>query len=157
MKTEKITVNKTAEQPDGVEIDLVMPDGAMEEKLLAFMLTLYLRDLKRDKRVNYELPERFVVDYRGQGRFVASDVTGGATYYEPPKPVCVVGLRWAQGRFDLIHAPLTPPAPTQNQTTPGSPAAASDAPSGEPSSSPAPAPEGQGESTATSGDAAAQG
>jgi len=115
MKTEKITVNKTAELPAGVEIDLVVPDGAMEEKLLSFMLMLYLRDLKREKRVTYELPERFVVDYRGQGRFVASDVTAGTTYYEAPKPVCIVGLRWSGGRFDMIHAPLGPVGATPQQ------------------------------------------
>ena len=38
MKTEKITVNKTADKPEGVEIEIVQPESDMEGRLLAQLL-----------------------------------------------------------------------------------------------------------------------
>jgi len=121
MKTQTLNVNKTAEQPNGVEIDIVLPENPTEQRLLGFLLTLYLRDVKREGRVNYELPERFNVSYQGEGRYIAATSPGDGTYYEPPKPVCLVGLREVGGRFDLIHAPLGPAA---GQLAAGQPVAA---------------------------------
>ena len=103
MKTDKISINKTVEQPDGVEIEIIQPENKMEEGVLSFLLTGFLRDLKRDGRVSYELPERFRIEHRGNGTFVAFGQSDG-TYYEPPKPLAILGLRHANGRFDLIHA-----------------------------------------------------
>jgi len=131
MKTEKITINKSAQQPAGVEIDIVIPDGKLEEQLIGFMISLYLRDLKHAGRINYELPDQFTVDYRGEGRYVASVVGGVGPYYEPPRPVCLVGLRVADGRFDLIHAPLAAPQAAAAPVAAAPPDAESPAPAGE--------------------------
>jgi hypothetical protein len=117
MKIQTLNVNKTPEQPAGVDIDIVLPENPMEQRLLGFLLTLYLRDVKRERRVTYELPDRFNVNYQGEGRFIAATSPGEGSYYEPPKPVCLVGLREVGGRFDLIHAPLGQPAAGQPVAT----------------------------------------
>ncbi len=104
MKTEKININKTPQQPQGIEIEVVVPESKIEEKLLSFLLVSFLRDLKQNNRVPYDLPQRFNVDYRGQGTFLASGFPEQAAYYEPPKPIAILGIRHAAGRFDLVHA-----------------------------------------------------
>lgn len=103
MKTDKISINKTAEQPDGMEIEIVQPENKLEEGALCFLMVGFLRDLKREDKVKYDLPERFRIEHRGNGTFVAFGQADG-TYYEPPKPLAVLGLRHVNGRFDLIHA-----------------------------------------------------
>ncbi|MGE5609368.1 MAG: hypothetical protein ACM359_08945 [Bacillota bacterium] len=106
MKTQRITVNKTPDQPAGQEIDVVVPDVMMEERLLSFALTMFLRDLKRENRIDLDLPKRMDVVYQTEGRFIVRALGENASYYEPPRPLALVGLRWTNGRFDLIHAPL---------------------------------------------------
>lgn len=123
MKTQKITVNKTPEQPAGQEIEVVVPEVQMEERLLSFVLTMFLRELKRENRIDLDLPTRMDVVYQTEGRFIARTLGENPSFYEPPRPIALVGLRWTNGRFDLIHAPLGPANPaTQPSAEPAAPA-----------------------------------
>lgn len=119
MKTDKITVNKTPDNKDGVEIDLVQPENKMEEGVLTFLLTSFLRDAKAHNRIPYKLPDNFMLTHQGKGSFVVSGFKPGeqenAEYYQPPKPIAVVGVAQLGNRFDVIHAEVPasaqPPAP----------------------------------------------
>jgi len=125
MKTEKITINKTPQQPDGVQIEIVVPQEDMEERLLSFLLVGFLRDLKQNNRIPYELPERFIVEHRGNGTFVAFTVPGGqGPFYEQRKPIAMFGIRTFSGRFDLVHAPVG--LPSGGQPIPSTQPAAAD-------------------------------
>src|SRR5258708_6470265 len=61
MKLDRIRINKSPQQPEGVEIELAKPENPNEENLLAFLLTGYIRDLKHDGRLPYDLPDKFRV------------------------------------------------------------------------------------------------
>ena len=119
MKTDKITVNKSDDRPDGVEIDLVQPESKMEEGVLTFLLTSFLRDAKAHDRIPYELPDNFMLTHQGKGSFVVSGFKpqeqDNPTYYQPPRPIAVVGVAQLGNRFDVIHAEVPanaqPPAP----------------------------------------------
>jgi hypothetical protein len=106
MKLDRIRINKSPQQPEGVEIELVKPENSTEENLLAFLLTSYIRDLKHDNRLPYDLPEKFGVRYQSEGTFILSGYYDQSQYYEPPAPILIVGLQSRQGRFSLIHAPI---------------------------------------------------
>ncbi len=108
MKTDKIKVNKTPQQPDGIEIELIQPENPMEERLLSFLIQPFLVNLKRENRIPYDLPARFEVQHRGSGTFLATGYFESGTYYEPPRPIAIVGLRVAGNGFDLIHADANP-------------------------------------------------
>lgn len=115
MKTSKIRVNKTPEKPEGVEIDIVVPDGALESRLLGYLLVNAVREAKHDNRIPYKLPAAFTIEHRGEGTFAvmgtppppdtAAPVRGGG-YYQPPKPLAIVGIRAVGQTFELIHAEL---------------------------------------------------
>jgi len=109
MKTEKITVNKTPEQPDGVEIEIVQPESKLEGQLLSYLVTSHLKFLKQDGRFTEKLPDNFNVDHRGQGTFVINRMVTDGQYYEQPRPVAIVGIRTMGNRFDLVHAMLPEP------------------------------------------------
>lgn len=113
MKTAKIKVNKTAEQPDGVEIEVVQPEGEIEERLLIFTLRQLLQTAKEKDRLNFDLPEGFQVLHQREGSFVVAGFGGQQQgeqpgYYQPPAPVAVVGLRTVGNQFDMIHAAVDP-------------------------------------------------
>jgi len=140
MTTSKITVNKTPERPEGIEIEVVVPENALEERVLNFLMHPLVTELKRDNRIPYDLPRRYKVEHGGKGTFVLSGYSDGI-YYEPPKPLAVMGLRVAGASFDLIHAeprvvreettaaPAQAPAPP---APPSQPATAEDAPPRQP-------------------------
>jgi len=155
MKVEKITINKSPQQPNGIEVEIVQPDSGLEERLLSFLLASFLRELKRANRIPYDLPDHIVVDHRGQGTFLVSAPSLQAAYYEPPRPIAIFGIRTVNGRFDLIHAavPARPEgaaaapqaAPTSVASADGTSAAAQEpptasaqAPETPPSDAPAP-------------------
>lgn len=125
MKTEKITVNKTAERPEGIEIDVVVPETPLEEKLISFLLTAHIRELKQANRLPYDLPQQLIIDHRGKGTFLLSGMVDQGGYYEPPQPIAIVGLRSIAAKFDLIHAPAIRPQPPQQPAD--APAAAPEA------------------------------
>lgn len=119
MKTAKIHVNKTPEKIEGVEIDIVQPENEMEGRLLSFLITHAIREAKRENRIPYKLPGAFTVDHRGEGTFAvlgtpppaetAAPLAGGG-YYQPPRPLAIVGIRSMGKGFELIHAELNPEA-----------------------------------------------
>lgn len=115
MKTAKIKINKTKEQPEGVEIEIVQPDSNFEGRVLGSLLVNSLREAQRENRIPYKLPAQFHVEHRAEGTFVvmgtpspketANPLPGGG-YYQPPRPLAIVGIRAVGNRFDLIHASL---------------------------------------------------
>jgi hypothetical protein len=119
MKTAKIHVNKTPEKPEGVEIDIVQPETAFEGRVMSYLLTHAVLQAKHDNRIPYKLPAAFHVEHRGEGTFVvlgtpapapnAAPVPGGG-YYQPPRPLAIVGLRMVGQAFEVIHAELNPEA-----------------------------------------------
>src|SRR5687767_14193136 len=106
MKTDRIRINKSAAQPEGIEVELIKPENNTEGELLAFLLTGFIRDLKRDNRLPYELPERFGVRHQAEGSFILSGYYDESRFYEPPQPLLIVGIQSRQGKFNLIHAPI---------------------------------------------------
>ena len=106
MKLDRIHINKSAEKPEGIEIELVKPENPIEENLLAFLLTSYVRDLKHDGRLPYDLPEKFGVRHQSEGSFILSGYYDETKFYEPPLPLLVLGIQSRQGRFSLIHASI---------------------------------------------------
>ena len=110
MKTDRIRINKSPQLPEGIEIELVKPENPTEENLLSFLLTGYIRDLKRDGRLPYELPDKFGVRHQSEGSFVLSGYYDESKFYEPPQPILIIGIQVRQGRFSLIHAAIQPRA-----------------------------------------------
>src|SRR6266550_4223348 len=115
MKLDRIRINKSPQQPEGIEIELVKPENPAEENLLAFLLTGFLRDLKRDGRLPYELPDKFGVRHQSEGSFILSGYYDENQYYEPPQPLLIVGIQSRQGRFSLIHAAIQARSKGQQQ------------------------------------------
>ena len=125
MKLDRIRINKSPQQPEGIEIELVKPENSIEENLLGFLLTGYIRDLQRDNRLPYELPEKFGVRHQSEGSFILSGYYDETKFYEPPAPLLVIGIQSRQGRFSLIHAAIQarskgqqPQATTASETAP---------------------------------------
>jgi len=102
MKTESITVNKTADNPKGIDLEIVKPQSTVEQRLLSHMLVPYIRAAKERGNLPYDLPDNFTVEYLREGTFLASAQGPRASqgYYEPAKPIAIFGGR----TFDLIHA-----------------------------------------------------
>ncbi|MAE66183.1 MAG: hypothetical protein CMJ18_18085 [Phycisphaeraceae bacterium] len=125
MKSEKIRINKTAETPDGVEIEIIKPEHAREGRLISFMLPSLLREAKRQGRITWDLPERFKVEHRGEGTFVVNRLGADGDYYALPRPCAIVGIRVRGTRFDLVHAEL--PATARGGASASAGSASSDA------------------------------
>ncbi len=106
MKTERITVNKTPERPEGVQIELVQPETELEANLLTFLLPAKLREAKQAGRLQFVLPEKFHLEHKKDGTFVVAGVLGEAQYYQPPRPLAIVGLHKVGAAFDIIHAAI---------------------------------------------------
>ncbi len=106
MKVQTISVNRTAEQPNGVQIEIVQPENDVQARLIAFLLPSILREAKQNKRLSFELPAEFSVNHQGEGTFVVKSAVNTGGIYEPPKPIGMVGVRVVGKRFDLVHAPL---------------------------------------------------
>ncbi|MEX2673488.1 MAG: hypothetical protein WD294_15420 [Phycisphaeraceae bacterium] len=113
MKTAKISVNKTADQPEGVEIEIVQPENPLEERFLGFSVRQLLQAARDGERLGFDLPEGFQVMHQREGSYVIAGFSGKKpaegekaepSYYQPPVPLAVVGLRVVGNQFDLIHA-----------------------------------------------------
>ena len=129
MKTEKITVNATPQQPKVVEIDIVQPEDKTEERLLCYLLTSHIALMKQRDQMPYELSDQFHIDHHRDGTFIAmsqpsTDETGG--YYTPPKPVAIIGIRADGPRFDIIHAAVPEQQPAAMPTPDDTPQPNSD-------------------------------
>jgi hypothetical protein len=106
MKTDRIRINKTPAQPEGIEVELVKPENTTEGDLLAFLMSGYIRDMKQQGRLPYELPERFGVRHQADGSFILSGYYDESRFYEPPQPLVILGIQVRQGKFNLIHAAI---------------------------------------------------
>ena len=115
MKTAKIHVNKTAEKPEGVEIEIVQPAEGLEARVMSYLLANAVREARHDHRIPYKLPTAFHIEHRGEGTFVivgtppppeTAAPVAGSGYYQPPRPLAIVGLRAVGQTFELIHAEL---------------------------------------------------
>jgi hypothetical protein len=108
MKTETITVNKTAQNPDGLQIEIVKPQTSLEQRVLSYLLVGQIKQAKERGALPYDLPENFSVEYLREGTFLASaqGAQSPGSFYEPPRPIAIFGIRTVSGgrRFDLIHA-----------------------------------------------------
>lgn len=110
MKTEKVTINKTADRPEWVEVELVHPESELEQGVLAHLLAGFMRDAMASGRVNYELPDDLHFEYSRNGSFVAMGRPADAPadgMYVPRQPVAIAGIARFGKRFDVIHAALT--------------------------------------------------
>jgi hypothetical protein len=132
MKLDRIRINKSPQQPEGIEIELVKPENSIEENLLAFLLTGYIRDLQRDGRLPYELPDKFGVRHQSEGSFVLSGYYDETRFYEPPTPLLVIGIQARQGRFSLIHASIQARSRGQQPSTSAQPMTATPEPEQKP-------------------------
>ena len=113
MKIDKITVNRSEQKPDGLEIEIVKPEGELQGRVLSYLLASHIREAKRAGNIPYELPDQFTVEHKGEGTFVVSGNVGGGEYYHPPRPLAIVGIQTTGNRFEMIHAQIKPddPAP----------------------------------------------
>ena len=113
MKTIKIRVNKSEEQPDGIEIEVVEPENSLEERVLGFLLTGFVRDTRSRGILKLDLPEQFAVSYEREGSFILSqgpsspNLAGQVhTYYSPSKPLAVLAIHAVGGRLDVVYGEL---------------------------------------------------
>jgi hypothetical protein len=141
MRTVRITVNKTPQQPQGIELDLIEPEGTLESGVLAHLLGGYLQHASKTGQFALELPPRFTIEHKGQGSFVlfsAPEATRTADpqtgYYSPAKALAVVGLRSVGRQFELVYRDLRQAAPA----SPGAEAPASPEAPAPPATPPAP-------------------
>ena len=72
MRTIKITVNKSEDKPEGIEIEVIEPADNQEQRVLAFLLTGYIRDTASRGILKLDLPEQFSVSYEREGSFVVN-------------------------------------------------------------------------------------
>jgi len=112
MKHQKITINKTEERPEGIEISIVDPETDLEKRLLGFLLESHLMDAKHRKNLALELPEKFRVEYVREGQFVllTAPGTGANSYYNPGEPRAVLVIRTVGNSFEVAHAQINAPA-----------------------------------------------
>lgn len=108
MKTRRIAVNKTAEKPGGVEIEIVEPENLVEQRVLSFLLSAAIREIKRTGNMGYSLPDNLVVEYSKEGSFVVQSPAGtaGVGFYQAGRPLAVVGVHVNGQRIDLVHAEI---------------------------------------------------
>lgn len=139
MKTRKIFVNRTPQQPQGVPLEVVEPQGDLDARVLSFLLSATLREIKRSGKLEYDLPDFFTVEYTKDGSFVVSKPAGlnSKGIYEKARPIAVLGIRMHERGIDIVHAALkvAPPAtihpdPLTAPAAPGTPQN-TEAPAGE--------------------------
>ncbi len=120
MKTDKVRVNKTEQRPDGVELEIVVPENEFETQLLSFAIRGYMEVGRSAKKLPYELPAGYTIEHQSNGSFlIAGHVAKEENpYYQPPRPIAVVGVRRVPGGFDIIHADLAPAMKKQQQAQP---------------------------------------
>ena len=147
MKTIKICVNKTEEQPEGIEIEVVEPENDLEKGVLGFLLTGFVRDSSSRGILKLELPAQFNVSYEREGSFLLNEgpsvpnLSGNVhTYYQPSKPLAVLAVHCVGGRLDVVYGEIAKRAPAEaasnaepaadagkaDAAAPGEPAASSD-------------------------------
>lgn len=112
METKKITVNKSPERPNGVEIEVVVPKDDLEIQVLSYLLEGFLRDAHTGGKLKVELPERYALSYQNEGSFLVSAAPGtgsnanGSPYYSPARPLAIIAIQRFGRRFDLAYAEI---------------------------------------------------
>ncbi|MCC6581130.1 MAG: hypothetical protein IT440_11885 [Phycisphaeraceae bacterium] len=107
MEIKTITVNKTQDRPEGVKLDVVVPQSPLETDLICYLLTGFLRQAQTAGRVKLDLPESFQIRYQSEGSYLVSTAPGsahGTPYYAPPRPLAVVAVQRFGKRFDIAYA-----------------------------------------------------
>jgi len=134
MKTETLTINKSADRPEGVEVEVVCPENELERGVLAHLLAGFLRDARGNDRITYQLPDDIRLEYTRDGSFVVMGRPADAPadgMYVSRQPVAIVGIARFGKRFDVIHASLANKPQAQPAATGADADAANDAAVGE--------------------------
>jgi hypothetical protein len=128
MKTRSIHVNKTKQNPNGVELELIVAETKLEERMLKFFLGNLLRFMQDRGTLAVTIPDNFFLEYKEGGSFIVCESpkaqTEGGNYYQQARPHAVVGLRKSGKSFDLVYREV--PA-SELQTVPRSEVASHDA------------------------------
>lgn len=110
MKTTKVAVNKSADRPDGIEIEVVEPENNLEQRVLSYLLTGYVHNARKGGSLKVDLPEQFTIEYQREGSFVlfagpqGPKTEGGqTTYYQPQTPKAVLAIHAVGNRFDVVY------------------------------------------------------
>lgn len=107
MKTRTISVNKTEKNPNGVELELIVAESKLEERMMKFFLANLLRFMQDRGTLAVTVPEGFVLEYKDGGSFIVCEPPKAkgddGSYYQQAKPVAVVGLRKSGKSFDLVY------------------------------------------------------
>ena len=129
MKTQTLTINKTPERPDGMEVEVLAAETELEQQLLCYLLTLYVRDARSQGTLDLEVPDRFTVRYNAEGSLtlLGEPNTGDSAYYTPAEPRAVFLIRPLGKRFEIGYAPLDAAARARRPTPDSSGAGADDA------------------------------
>jgi len=109
MQVKTISVNKTAEKPEGVNINVVVPEGQVETDVMNYLLIGFLQSARQGGGLKMDLPDRFMVAHQADGSFLVSSEPGMKTksgYYSPPEPLAIVALQQHGKRFDLAYAQI---------------------------------------------------
>lgn len=115
MKTTKMTINKTAEKPEGLTVNIVQPESVLEQDLMCYMLRSHLQHAKSQKSLSLELPTGFSVQYVKDGQFAmmsgpTSSGSAASPYYDSGRALAVLVILQSGNRFEIAHAALKPGA-----------------------------------------------
>jgi hypothetical protein len=110
MKIETIHVNKNPQQPDGVPVEIVVPESSFETELLAFTLRGYVEVARQANNLSVTMNPGYQIVHQGNGSFVVAGQVNAPEnpYYQQPRALALVGVRKVPGGFDILHADLTP-------------------------------------------------
>lgn len=116
MKTDTIHVNKTPDNPQGIEVEIVQPETPLETGVMEYLLTAFVHQARSNKALPYELPESFQIQHQTAGSFAAIGAKQDTAnpYYQPPRPLAVLAVRKAGVGYDVIHAEIKQPTQPQN-------------------------------------------
>jgi len=125
MKTTKVSVNKTADKPEGVEINVIEPEDVIEIQVLTYLLQGFVRDAKSRGTFKLELPESFSISYQREGSFLLTSGpqvpnTQGKvhTYYTPPKPLAVLAIHSRGKQLDVVYGEIGSRKPEEAAAAP---------------------------------------
>jgi hypothetical protein len=125
MKAIKVSVNKSEDNREGLEIQVVDPENELEQKTLAHLLLSYVRDAVARGTFKVDLPDDFTIQYQREGSFImlsgptSPDITGPSpTYYSPGKPIAVLAIQNAGDRFDVVYGEISADKAPADGTTP---------------------------------------
>jgi len=105
MKTRTIAVNKNEQNPKGVELELVVAENKLEERIMKFFVGNLLRFMQDRGTLAVTIPEQFYLEYRDGGSFIVCEMPKSNTegLYQQGRPHAVVGLRKAGKGFDMVY------------------------------------------------------